>query len=758
LANLVGQTLGQYHITALLGAGGMATVYRAHQESIERDVAIKVILPNLGEQGNFLERFRREAKTVASLSHPHILKIFDYGQYEGMAYLVMELLSGGSLADLIRKGPLSLETTGRMLDQVASALDFAHQQGIVHRDLKPQNVLLDNTGNTFLADFGIAKIVESEGQLTQSGAVMGTPAYMSPEQWSGQVVDSRADVYALGVMLFEMLTGKLPFVGNTPFALMHQHIYETARSVNEVNENVPSALAPIVNRALAKNREERFSTAGELAAAFRAVLNGVSPSELNLKPIAAPNVRLDDQTVIQPPKPPTLPEAQQPASRTTRWLVPLGLVLIGIIGVGFFLSQAGHSNSIPTPTLPPSVAPTIQGNAPTAIALAATTSAPTATSTEGSTNTPRPTVTPSLTPSLTATIDEEETLNAVVLLTATNIQRSTQLAATISARLTQTEQAKPTLTYTPSRTPTETPLPTETPTDTPPPTETNTPRPTFTPSTVPTLPPTATVKGGLATITLEFGSEGTGTGKFDDLRYVTVDESGNIYTGEYSSGRIQKFDATGKYLTSWIPDSKTPLRGLTVDRNGNVYVVRQGKVLKFDSDGKLLKTFGGTFSYYDDVTLLPDGNLLVAATSAASDDIVKVNASSGTESNRIKSAISSQSDQAELDMRLAVDGLGNIYALGSFNRAVFVFSAAGKFQNRFGEFESPDGITVDGQGNIYVSDFGEIKVFNKVGQPIGSIAVPNRQNFQIAITADNDLFIAARDRVYQMKINLPEKK
>jgi sugar lactone lactonase YvrE len=443
-----------------------------------------------------------------------------------------------------------------------------------------------------------------------------------------------------------------------------------------------------------------------------------------------------------------------------RWLIPVGIVtLIALIGAAI-LSQAGRTNNTPTPSAPP----TSQSNAPTAVALAATTSAPSATATEGSTNTPPPTATPSLTPSLTATIDEEGTLNAVVLLTATNIQRSTQLAATISARLTQTEQAKPTLTYTPSRTPTETPLPTdtplptETPSETPLPTETNTPRPTFTPSTVPTLPPTATVKVGLATIALEFGSEGTGTGKFDDLRYVTVDGSGNIYTGEYSSGRIQKFDATGKYLTSWIPESKTPLRGLTADRNGNVYAVRQGKVLKFDGNGKLLKTFGGTFSYYDDVTLLPDGNLLVSATSAASDDIVKVNASSGAESSRIKSAISSQSDQAELDMRLAVDGLGNIYALGSFNRAVFVFSAAGKFQNRFGEFESPDGITVDGQGNIYVSDFGEIKVFDKAGQSVGTISIPNRQNFQIAITADNDLFIAARDRVYKMSVNLPEKK
>lgn len=756
MASLIGQTLGQYKIISLLGTGGMATVYRAHQESIERDVAVKVIHPNLGELENFIQRFRREAKTIASLSHPHILKVFDYGQFQDMAYLVMELLTGGSLADLIRKGSLSLETTGKMLDQVASALDFAHQAGIIHRDLKPQNVLLDTHGNAFLSDFGIAKIVEGESPLTQSGAVMGTPSYMSPEQWSGQNVDSRTDVYALGIMLYEMLTGKLPFIGNTPFALMHQHIYETALSVNEVNDSVPPAVAEVVNRAIAKDRENRFSTAGELAAAYRAAISGAPLPDVKPKRPVAPPVRLDAPTIITPP---TTPE-KQPSSGS-RLLIPGVLaVLIGVAALLFFLSRGQQSGGTTTPTTA----------ATTAVAMVMSSATSTLPPTTAATNTPTLPPTETKLPTVTSTIDSEGTLNAIVQETATGIQRATQLAATISARLTQTEQAKPTHTYTPSKTPTETRTPTHTftPSDTPTitltPSDTNTPEPTNTPrpTNTPTLRPTATmsptVSLGLAYMAFEFGGEGTGTGKFDDLRYITVDGDGNIYTGEYSSARIQKFDATGKYITSWKPEEKTPLRGLAADRNGNVYAVRGGKVHKFDSNGKLLRSFGGTFAFYDDVTVLPDGNLLVAATSASTDDIVKLNSTNGAEMQRLKKAIGSQSDQVELDVRIAVDGLGTVYALGSFNKSVFVFSSSGKFQTRFGEFKSPDAVTVDNQSNVFVSDFGEIEVFDKAGKPLGSIKIPNSQGFQTYINDRNELFVAARDRVYKLIVSIPDSK
>jgi serine/threonine-protein kinase len=198
MANLIGQRFGQYDIISLLGKGGMASVYRARQISVDRDVAIKVMKSDLiADDPGFLTRFEREAKTVAALSQAHILKVFDYGQQGDTVYLVMELLTGGSLSSLIRRGPLAVDHAAQILDQITGALDYAHRRGIVHRDLKPANVLLDEGGDAFLTDFGIAKLLRETTALTQSGVAMGTPAYMAPEQWRGTGLDARADIYAL---------------------------------------------------------------------------------------------------------------------------------------------------------------------------------------------------------------------------------------------------------------------------------------------------------------------------------------------------------------------------------------------------------------------------------------------------------------------------------------------------------------------------------------------------------------------------------
>src|SRR5258708_16823768 len=240
MSDLIGQQLGQYEVVARIGAGGMATVYRARQAKIGREVAIKVIKSDLADSADFARRFEREARTVAGLSHPHILKLFDYGEQEGMVYLVMELLNGGSLADKIhREGALPLDVIGHLLDQLGSALDYAHQHGVIHRDLKPQNVLLDQNGNAFLTDFGIAKMIGDATALTQTGAALGTPSYMAPEQWLGQPIDSRADIYSLGVMLFEMLTGPTPFISETPFGFMHQHVYSPLPPLSTLRHRLP---------------------------------------------------------------------------------------------------------------------------------------------------------------------------------------------------------------------------------------------------------------------------------------------------------------------------------------------------------------------------------------------------------------------------------------------------------------------------------------------------------------------------------------
>lgn len=219
--NLIGQRLGVYEITNVIGKGGMATVYRAHQTVLGRDVAVKVIQNMGSDPARYGARFVREARTVATLSHPHILPVYDFGQEADFSYLVMKLIEGGDLGGLIRQGPLPLDKAAKLLDQVASALDYAHQRGVVHRDIKPGNILLDDEGNAVLTDFSIAQITNDSTSLTQTGVIIGTPAYMPPEQWQGTPIDSRTDIYALGVVLFDMLAGRTPFQGETPAMLMY---------------------------------------------------------------------------------------------------------------------------------------------------------------------------------------------------------------------------------------------------------------------------------------------------------------------------------------------------------------------------------------------------------------------------------------------------------------------------------------------------------------------------------------------------------
>jgi serine/threonine protein kinase len=278
MTDLIGQSVGAYRITALLGRGGMATVFRARQMTMDRDVAIKVIKPELAVSKDFTARFEREAKMVASLSHSHILKVFDYGHHADMGYLVMEYLAGGSLADLIEHGPLPIERTLRFFEQIAQALDYAHRQGIIHRDLKPQNVLLDDDQNAMLTDFGLAKLAGTGTQLTHTGLTVGTPAYMAPEQWQGSNIDKRADIYSLGVMLYEALSGTLPFNGDTPFRVMHMHIYEFPPLLIERDPNLPPGVDMVLMKALGKKPEERYASAGAMVAAFREALSGTAGS------------------------------------------------------------------------------------------------------------------------------------------------------------------------------------------------------------------------------------------------------------------------------------------------------------------------------------------------------------------------------------------------------------------------------------------------------------------------------------------------
>lgn len=267
----IGQALGQYQILDILGKGGMATVYRAYQRSVDREVAIKVLSPDLASDERLLARFEREARMVASLQHPHILTVHDFGREGRTLYLVMRLMMGGNLLDELRaNSPLSTGRTLKLVSQIADALDYAHERGIVHRDLKPSNVLLDEDGNVCLTDFGIAKMLQGGATtgLTSPNAMMGTPVYMAPEQWRSEPVSPRTDIYALGVMAYWMVVGQAPFSAETPHGLMYQHLNEQPEPPQYLNPDVPGAIAPVLARALAKRPEERFETAGAFAASL----------------------------------------------------------------------------------------------------------------------------------------------------------------------------------------------------------------------------------------------------------------------------------------------------------------------------------------------------------------------------------------------------------------------------------------------------------------------------------------------------------
>ncbi|HRF93684.1 MAG TPA: serine/threonine-protein kinase, partial [Aggregatilineales bacterium] len=271
--DLIGKTLGQFEIAEEIGRGGMATVYKARQRSMNRTVAIKVLPRQMLHDPGFYERFEREVDVISHLEHPHILPIYDYGQDEGLPYIAMRYLGGGSLEQRIRRTPVKIDDIEKPLRQVAQALDYAHQQGIIHRDLKPGNIMLDENGNAYLTDFGIARVLGSD--LTGS-MIIGTPAYMSPEQANGLPVDGRSDIYSLGIVLFEWMTGRGPYQAETPMAVLLKQIQEPMPSIRQIRGDVPQLVEEVINKATAKNPTQRFSSAGELAQAFSSAIHGIS--------------------------------------------------------------------------------------------------------------------------------------------------------------------------------------------------------------------------------------------------------------------------------------------------------------------------------------------------------------------------------------------------------------------------------------------------------------------------------------------------
>ncbi len=280
MQGLAGQSIGRYRIIEQVGHGGMADVYKAHQPSLDRHVAIKVIHPFLADDADFLSRFEREAKVVATLRHPNIVQVYDFDAEGGLYYMVMEFIDGGTLKTLLetmqtRGTPVGLDDAVRIILSVGSALKYAHSRNMVHRDVKPANVMITSEGHVILTDFGIAKIV-SATKLTASGAMVGTPAYMSPEQGRGEPGDERSDIYSLGVMLYQLVAGRLPYDAETPVALVLKHINDPLPLPTTLRPDLPPAIERVILTALAKNPADRYPNVSTMTADLKLAMGLVS--------------------------------------------------------------------------------------------------------------------------------------------------------------------------------------------------------------------------------------------------------------------------------------------------------------------------------------------------------------------------------------------------------------------------------------------------------------------------------------------------
>ena len=348
--DLSGHQLGDYLVLRRLGVGGMAEVYLAEQQSLGRQVAIKVLRPDLAAQENYVRRFHNGARAAASLVHANIVQIYEVGCVEGFHFIAQEYVRGQTVTQLVsRTGPLEVPRVISILRQISAALNKAGQERIVHRDIKPENILLMPSGEAKVADFGLARLIDpTQLDLTQAGLTMGTPLYMSPEQVEGRSLDQRSDLYSCGVTSYYMLTGRPPFQGETPLSVAVQHLQTPPTPLQDFRADVPDQLSDIVFKLLAKKPSDRYRSAAELLRELRALHIEGAEYHLPLEADALPEIEGDEQSFgldatrqLQ-----TLMQSQsmQQVSRRTGWLVPMTLLLF--LGLGCILARWTWSGSL----------------------------------------------------------------------------------------------------------------------------------------------------------------------------------------------------------------------------------------------------------------------------------------------------------------------------------------------------------------------------------------------------------------------------
>lgn len=640
--DLTGRTLGSYELRELLGIGGMGAVYRAYQASLGRAVAVKIITPELARDATFLDRFNREARTAARLEHAHIVPVYDHGIEGGITYVVMRLLTGGTLTQRLTQqtGQLpSLGDVAQLLSQLGSALDYAHHQGVIHRDIKPGNVMFDAQGNAYLVDFGIAKLLAASRAITTSGVVLGTPLFMPPEQWRAETVTPAADQYALGVMTYWLVTGHVPFNADTPHGLMYQHLSEVPAPPQAFRPGIPEDIAPVLQRAMAKEPEARFPTVTGFVQSFERAIPEHAGETTNfftmpIRPTRPAEISLSGETAV-----PGSQASVTSRPKSWRWAA-LGVLALAVLIVAGALFLSGKGDNAENGASPTPAEAAVRPDAPTPSAtpgdpmhpmdtpdstaavgqtipavsldvsrtflppetqvwldLSATASQWTHTMTPA----PSPTPTASTTPNATATY-QAQLMIAVQSVTA------------LSWTETPTASRTPTLTLSPTPTPTHTLTPTSTPTVTHTPTQTPTATNTLTPTPTLVPPPLIGVDNAdqiTQVARLQFDSlDETGAAWSPDGTTLAVLGGGTLQffnPGDWNAPprRIDQYIRARSM--AWSPDSSRLALG-TYDNTVIILDI---------TSGATVRTLEGHTDWIESVAWSPDGALLASAGSSS---------------------------------------------------------------------------------------------------------------------------------------------